>query len=444
MILSALAVMIDSQILFIDPELDDQAPVLSHLRNMGLHPVVCHSADALEHMKLQDRRIDLALVGTSSPNGDLHRAVTFLRAMDDEIVTICATDPATLEESSAATGTDEIIERPYCLSQVEGAVRMGLELRRLRDESKRLRGLLERRLTFHGLIGGSEPMRSLYRYLEQVACATAPVLIHTDPGTEIQETVLALHGCSARFERMVKRFDATYLEADDLVSFVEKPAGMSPIARAGTLWIDNIERLKPACQKALLDLLTHEEAPGEWRLVTSSERDLHKALENGHFRRDLYYRINIFTIRIPALRERLEDLPLLAAERLRTRGRFGISAKRLSYDALMAMSAYGWPGNVAELTSALRHAADRSEGETIELEALPADIASSARGNGSMRRPNPLRVAKATFETEYYRDLLRHCRGNMSAASKISKVGRPYLYKKIRECNLDPESFRIQ
>lgn len=433
--------MSDKRILFFDPDPGHHAGVIHHLLKMGLAPVVCDTTDLIRECQQREQHIELAVIGAPRPNGMISEAVRVLRRIDPDMVMICATDAEKVaDEDAAELGVEEFIQRPYYLPQLEGAVRMGLELRRLREEAHRLRQILEKRQTFHGLIGGSAPMITLYRHLEQVAASQAPVLIHSEPGTEIQECVMAIHRCSDRRSAMIKRFDARYLEAEDLALFIRQATIDAP----GILWIDNIERLNSQNQDVLLNLLCGEGSPGGWRLVTSSDHDLSASVESRLFRRDLFSRISVFTVKIPPLRERIEDLPLLAADRLRSRSRLGARSKRLTYRALLAASAYEWPRNVAEFDAALRYASERTRGDLIDAEAFPNEVRIRAKNSSIVSAECSFRDAKSQFEIEYYRDLLTRTHGNMSLASKISKVGRPYLYKKIRECNLDPESFRAQ
>ncbi len=431
--------MSQGHILFVDPEAHEQDSVVQHLKAMGLDPVVCQSAESLVQLRHDRHQFRIALVGAAHANGELKKTVSTLRELDPEMVMICAVEPTTQAHLASQTaGADEIIARPYSTSQLEGAVRMGLELRRLRDEIQRLRELLETRQTFHGLVGGSEPMLALYRYLEQIARGTAPILIQSEPGTEFMETVIALQCCSPQADSTIKRFDGKRLAPDELISFMKQMGA----DKSGLLWIDNVEKLSASVQQTLMEWIGPEGKLGHWRLITSTESDLAKAVEQKQFRRDLFYRLSVFVVTIPPLRQRLEDLPLLAADRLRGAVRLGGGAKRLSYRALMAAAAHDWPRNVAELESALRWAADRATEVVIEAEDFPPEIAQRVHSGTLFSSERSLREAKVQFETEYYRDLLIRTQGNMSLAAKISKVGRPYLYKKIRDCHLDPDTFR--
>ena len=429
-----------STVLFVDPDVKRYALVVDHLRSLGFVLLVAEAPGELDPRGQEARSAAVAVVGLPGDNGRRVEMVRSLRQADPNLVLVCGIEPDPEAEAEAlAAGADEIVRRPYSPAQVESAVRLGLEVRRLREEACRFQALAESRHSFGDLIGGSQPMVSLYQLLEQVASSDAPALIQAEPGTEVAEAAAAIHARSARRHGILQRLEAEQGSAPDVARLAEEN-GRAP--EAGTLWLSDIERLGLEAQSALLDRLNAYGALGPWRLIASTERDLMGLAREGAFLRDLYYRINVFPVRIPPLRERIEDLPLLAADRLRRMAGGRAGAKRLTYRALLILTSQSWPGNVAELDSALREAAERRPARDIEPEDLPAQMASEAAACSLVAPGRSLRQAKEDFEREYFRALLAHTRGNMSLASKISKVGRPYLYKKTREHGLDPADFR--
>ncbi|MCX7011961.1 MAG: sigma 54-interacting transcriptional regulator [Candidatus Sumerlaeota bacterium] len=426
-------------VLFVDPDAQRFALVVDHLRSRGVSLLVVKDPNGAPTPLPTAAAAVLGLAGTNGRRADLVRA---WRRADSQLVLICGVEPNPEAEAEiVAAGADEIVGRPYSPAQLESAVRLGLETRRLREEVRRLQTLGAARQSFEGLVGGSEPALSLYRLLEQVACNDEPALILAEPGVEVAAVVEAIHARSERRQGPIHRLAGEAATPGELARLAA-PDGPG-LPQAGTLWIEGVHRLGLEAQSALFEQTGHYGLLGAWRLVASTERDLLEMAHEGLFQRALYYRINVLPIRIPPLRERIEDLPLLAADRLRRLANGRSTPKRLSFHALLALVAHPWPGNVAELEAALQTAAEQAAGDEINLENLPNNIAAQSaaqtRGSASSRS---LRTAKQDFELHYFRTLLSHTRGNMSMASKISKVGRPYLYKKIREHALNPEDFR--
>ena len=426
-------------VLFVDPDAQRFAFVVDHLRSRGVSLLV---AKDLSGAATPLPAAAVAVLGLAETNGHRAELVRAWRHTDSQMVLICGVEPDPEAEAEiVAAGADEIVGRPYSPAQLESAVRLGLETRRLREEVRRLQLLGAARQSFEGLVGGSEPALSLYRLLEQVACNDEPALIHGEPGVEVAAVVEAIHARSERCQAPIHCLAGEAATPGEIARLAT-PEGPGP-PQAGTLWIDGVHRLGLEAQSALFEQTGNYGLLGAWRVVASTERDLLEMAHEGLFLRALYYRINVLPIRIPPLRERIEDLPLLAADRLRRLAGGRSTPKRLSFHALLALVTHPWPGNVAELEATLQKAAERAAGDEIELEDLPEEIVLQTTAAPSKTASGrSLRTAKQDFEQQYFRTLLSHTRGNMSMASKISKVGRPYLYKKIREHALNPEDFR--
>lgn len=346
------------------------------------------------------------------------------------------------------------------------------ELRIAEEQNYRLRQMLDGRTAYANLIGGSAPMRSMYRLLDQVARTDAPVLILGEEGTERVEVARAIHQKSERALHSLVAVDCQRA-ADDLdASAIFGPIGRglyasgpdpqrSAFAKAGSgvLVLHRIEALPLGGQQRLLDYLHRpffqNETPGTphplARLMVTASPDLLERVENGQFLRELYYRLNILQVRVPPLRERREDVPMLAQHALRMLGRRrpgeGSAPQSICFSsaALLALFQHDWPGNLEEVIAAVEHATQHLQGVQIELEDLPEEL----RSQQSPAEITPasfahlaLKEAKRQFESEYFLGLLRRTHGNMTLASRFSRVGRPYLYKKIKEYDLNPDEFR--
>jgi DNA-binding NtrC family response regulator len=235
----------------------------------------------------------------------------------------------------------------------------------------------------------------------------------------------------------------------------------SAFARAGkgTLVLNHIEEADASVQKRLLNFFHQPYFQGETlataqpiaRIIAAAANDVERRVEAGEFNRELYFRLNILRARIPPLRDRREDIPLLAEHYLQCRPSENGSKKAkgplsLSGEALMQFFRYPWPGNLQELETSIHDAAGRTRTQQIAREDLPETILKFDDEEEGGARPIsgcvPMKQAKRNFEADYFKSLLQHTKGNMTLASRISKVGRPYLYKKLKEHAIEPEDFR--
>jgi DNA-binding NtrC family response regulator len=336
----------------------------------------------------------------------------------------------------------------------------------------RLRQMLNGRSSYDTLIGGSVPMRSLYRLLDRIARTDTNVMITGEPGTELSHVARAIHQRSERGIFPIVMVDCRRIKGQPDAAGIFGPVGKghyqdapcpakSAIAKAanGVIVLENVDSLNSRGQDRLLGYLDHpffqNETPGTPqpvpRLMVTSDSDLTKKVEDGSFLKTLYYRLNILQVRVPPLRERREDIPMLAQHFLRTVKHGGNgSSQVLSFSnrALLALFQHDWPWNVEELKTLIHELVPLQKGPQIDIPQLPASIAGEPEvpsegkttilGNSDL----PLKEAKRIFETEYFKDLLRKTNGNMTLASRYSRVGRPYLYKKIREYGIQPDQFR--
>jgi DNA-binding NtrC family response regulator len=346
------------------------------------------------------------------------------------------------------------------------------QVRRLEEETRHLRQVLECRTSFEELIGGAAPMRAMYRLIEQVSRADAPVLVCGERGSEFLQAARSIRRRGSRAGQPMVRIECRADDPDRVELALFGPVGGdahaegptpdgSAFARAGqgTLLLENVEALSTSAQRRLLHFLRSPFFQGETsasahpvaRLIATTSADLKRLVEEGKFNRDLYYRLSVLQVRIPPINERKEDIPLLAEHVLQSLqaddpARRTRPAASFSSEALLQLFQYDWPGNFEELASTVREAVGQSAALRIEPRDLPERLVES-RAEAEAARPSysansPLRQAKQEFEAAYFNSLLELTRGNMTLASRISKVGRPYLYKKLKEYEIDPNDFR--
>ena len=325
------------------------------------------------------------------------------------------------------------------------------------------------------LIGTSTAIRRMHAAIDRLATQSVSILIQGESGTGKELVARTLHD---RGERKAKgRFVALNCGAipDSLIDSelfghskgaftgaTSERAGVFVEADHGTLFLDEIGDMPIGVQARLLRVLQESEVRPvggsgvrqiDVRVITATHVDLKAAVEQGRFRQDLFYRLNVVVLTVPPLRERLDDIPLLAAHFLRKHG--GGSPPSLSPAALEAMSDYAWPGNVRELENALVHAIALHQGETIAVESLPQQIGLHLRGSklaapaiddGLGEDLMPLTEAKRRASTGFVRRYLLHVmqrsKGSVSEAARLAQVDRTNFRRMLQRHGIDPTTFK--
>ncbi|MBN1475387.1 sigma-54-dependent Fis family transcriptional regulator [Candidatus Sumerlaeota bacterium] len=413
----------------------------------------------------RERPVDVVLIDLRLPDIDGMQVCRAVREQNLDPIIILMTGYPTSESALEAyeAGADDYLTKPFSTKQLHLVIHRVIEHRRLINENERLRQLLEGRSCFDQLVGGAPAMQAIYKLIEQVAPSQTPVLITGEPGTGKSLVAAAIHRASGHSGLPLEVLDCSSVPREDLeiaLFGVEGEgdgfASVGALERAGegTLHLKSVEALPPLIQSRLQSALQSQEilrvgasetVSLRARVVTSSSAQLLALAERDEFRRDLYYRLSVVTVSMPPLRERREDIPLLAHFFLEKIARaLDQPAERIDHDAVMALMSHAWPGNVTELEETLRKIAENGFDGTIRLRDLPGRLQREAepRNNGVSAANVPLKEAKRRFEREYFCDLLRRSKGNMSLASRRSRVGRPYLYKKINDHQINPDDFR--
>ena len=326
------------------------------------------------------------------------------------------------------------------------------------------------------LVGTSPAMRKLRAALDRLASQDVSILIRGESGTGKELVARALHERGARRKR---RFVALNCGAipESLIdselfghakgaftgATTDRP-GVFVEADGGTLFLDEIGDMPLAVQARLLRVLQEGEVRPvggsgvrtvDVRVIAATHVDLTAAVESGRFRQDLFYRLNVVVLTVPPLRERLEDLPILAAHFLRKHG--GPTAMGLSPDALDVMTSYSWPGNVRELENAVMHALALHQGEVLMPESLPHAIAS--RSNGKLTASIPVssadggddtlpplteakRRASAVFEKNYLTLAMERAKGSISEAARLAGLDRTNFRRLLQRHGIDATQFK--
>lgn len=336
------------------------------------------------------------------------------------------------------------------------------ERQNLERENLRLRSELGDHFRPESILGNSHSMRQVYQYIQLVAQADTTVLIRGESGTGKELVASAIHYSSKRAKLPLVKVNCAALseslieselfghERGAFTGAIRDRVGRIAEAEGGTLFLDEIGDFSPAVQVKLLRLIQERQYErvgsnvmqrANVRFIAATNRDLEVAVEKQEFRKDLYYRINVFSIQLPALSDRKEDILLLADHFVRLYSeKMGKAVSSISTTATDMMVAYHWPGNVRELENCIEHAVLLSNDGVIHGHNLPPTL--RLFNSGGPPRPNSLLGAIDLLERDMITDSLKRCDGNISAAAQDLGITRRMLRYKIYKLTIDPASFR--
>jgi len=416
--------------------------------------------------RLRAGPFELVLTDLKLPDTDGIEILKTARELHPETVVILITAYGTIESAIEAmrAGAYDYVTKPFRASEILQVVEKALERVHLRREVSQLRQAVAERFGFASLVGKSAKMQEVYTQIGKVAAARGAVLIQGESGTGKELVAKAIHFNSPRKSGPFVVIDCAAIpeslqeselfghERGAFTGAIATKKGLFEEAHGGTLFLDEVSELAPGLQAKLLRALQDGEIRRvggtktlhvDARVIAATNRDLAAEVREGAFREDLFYRLNVFPIFLPPLRERREDLPLLVDHFLdRLAQESGKPPKRLSPEALRAMIAYPWPGNVRELEHALERAALLSEGETITDRDLPAEIL-APKDELTVILPDSDMSFKETMarlirdaEVRLIRRALAQSEGNRTEAARLLGISRRALLYKLNEYNL--------
>jgi len=336
------------------------------------------------------------------------------------------------------------------------------ERQRLLEENVHLREELRERYDFSNLIGNSGPIRRVYEQVTQVASTNTTVMLRGESGTGKELIAHAIHynsprknspfikvNCAALPETLIESELFGYEKGAFTGAHAQKK-GRFELAEGGTLFLDEIGDLNTSTAIKLLRVLQEREfdrlggtktVKADVRLIVATNKDLEKAIAAGLFREDLYYRLNVFAIFVPPLRERKSDVLLLADHFLEDySNRHGKNIKRISTPAIDMLMSYHWPGNVRELENAIERAVLVCDGNVIHGHHLPPSL-QTAEASGTVMNIS-FKEAVEAYEKDLIQDTLKSTRGNRSKAATLLKATGRIISYKIKKLNIDCNRFR--
>ena len=440
-------------VLVVDDDAEGRAAMLKVLDGSGYKTLEADNGQQALDIILQDS-IDVLVTDLRLPVMDGVELLKRAKAADQEIEVILITGHGTVEVAVEAIkeGAYDFITKPVKKAQLLHAVDKASERQYLSRENKELRSQLNQSGS-RKFVYASAEMRNISRMIEQVAPSTATVLITGDSGTGKEIVADAIHNASPRRGKPLIKVSCaalpeTLLEAElfghEKGAFTGANArkeGRFELAHGGSLFLDEVGEISPAVQVKLLRVLQDQKferlggtrtIDADVRILAATNKDLQKEVEEKRFREDLFYRLNVINIRIPALRERKDDIQLLAMHFLKTYAdKNQKNLEGFSEDAMLALTSYDWPGNVRELENAVERAVVFTSGTLVPLSVLPQNVSTFGESRHSLtfKIGTPLRE----LERKAIEITLQHARGDKNLAARMLGVATRTIYRHLEK-----------
>jgi len=438
-------------ILVVEDDAESRAAMLKVLESVGYKTLEADNGQQGLDIILHEN-VDILVTDLRLPVMDGVELLKRTKAADQEIEVILITGHGTVEVAVEAIkeGAYDFITKPVKKAQLLHSVEKASERQYLSRENKELRTQLSQS-GVKKLVYASPEMRNIARMIDQIAPSTATILITGESGTGKEVIADAIHAASPRRGKPLIKVSCaalpeTLLEAElfgyEKGAFTGANArkeGRFELANGGTLFLDEIGEISPAVQVKLLRVLQDgkfERLGGtrtidaDVRILTATNKDLQKEVIEKRFREDLFYRLNVINVRIPGLRERKDDIQLLAMHFLKTYAdKNQKKIEGFSEDAMLALTSYDWPGNVRELENAVERAVVFTSGTTVPLSVLPQNVSSFGDSKHSLtfKIGTPLRE----IERQAIEFALQHARGDKNLAARLLGIATRTIYRHL-------------
>jgi len=408
---------------------------------------------------LQESELDILLLGLPIASGGARECIELLSRLDgSEIDTLVIVLSSDQKKSTAlkviGAGSYDYFIKPIDTDVLRHLLKRAVEKLRIQRENRILRDEISRKNTLGDFIGATDSMRHLFESIKRIARANTNVVIRGESGVGKELVARAIHEQSPRRSRAFVSVNCAALPETLMESELfgyEKGAftgaaatkeGRIEMAHQGTLFLDEIATLTPPLQSKLLRVLEERALTRlggkrsirvDFRLISATNEDLEEMTRQGRFREDLYYRIHVVPIFVPSLRERVEDIPILADYFIGVYcAANGLSVKHIEADALLAMKRYAWPGNVRELENAVQRLVVMTDSDSISLSDLPPEIVQAVSHNLKDRFHLPaggidLDKEIRSYERRWLEEALKHAKDSRSEAARLLGVDRNRL-----------------
>ena len=425
-------------------------------QSLGFNPFTADSAEHAYHL-LESQSIDAVLLDLQLPAAGGLEALNQIKCRRPDAVVVVVTGYGTVQSAVQArkNGAYDYVTKPFSMDELRVLLDRLVSHLKLKTENRRLREKIKSKPGFGSIIGRSPEMEKLYRIIAKAAHSTHPVLILGESGTGKELVARSIHFSGPFRDKPFIPVDCgslvpTLIESE-LFGYVKgaftgamhAKDGLLAIAEGGTVFLDEVGELPVDLQAKLLRAIQEKEIRPvgstkrisiNVRILAATNRDLEQAVSQGTFRRDLYFRLNVLSLRIPSLHERRQDIPILAALFLERLSRSCGQDRTLSDDALQAMLAYDWPGNVRELENCLERACAFTAGPMLHLGDLPVAVSNlrasglASSGNGSNKI-----VPMAELEKQTILNTIAQLNGDKLLAARLLGIGKTTLYRKLKE-----------
>ncbi len=453
-------------ILIVDDEPGVRGSLAGILGDEGYATEAADSGEACLAL-LEARRFDLILLDVWLPKMDGLETLARIRALDSEVPVVVISGHGSIETAVKAVrvGAQDFIEKPLALEKILLVVKNALRQRRLEAENRALKAKVEHRWV---MVGESAAIHALRADIAQAAPSNGRVLIFGENGTGKELVARNIHHLSLRASGPFVEVNCAAIPEELIESelfghtrgaftgALTAKKGKFELADSGTLFLDEVGDMTLKTQAKVLRVLQEQKVEPvggtasvtvDVRVIAATNKNLEEEIRRGTFREDLFFRLNVIPFRVPALRERRDDIPLLARHFIaELSAEYGKRAKELAPEALDILVGQAWPGNVRELRNTIERLVIMTPGDRIEARHLPGSVAAAAAPREAVpAAAEPvigsfpsLLAAREDFEKRYIWKKYEECGGNMSRTSEALSVERSNLYRKMKAYGLLP------
>src|SRR6266571_971800 len=430
-------------------------------QTLGFHTSIADSAEHAYRV-LESNAIDVVLLDLKLPGAGGLEALHQIRERRPDVVIIVVTGYGTVQSAVQAmkNGAYDYVTKPFSMEELRLLLERVSSHLKLKTENRMLREKIKSKQGFGSIVGRAPEMEKLYRIIAKAAQSTHPVLILGESGTGKEMVARSIHfsgpfrdkpfipvDCGSLVPTLIESELFGYVKGA-FTGAVQSRDGLLAIAEGGTVFLDEVGELPVDLQAKLLRAIQEREIRPvgstkriqiNIRILAATNGELEEAVSKGTFRRDLYFRLNVLTLRIPPLRERRQDIPLLAAHFLERAARDSGQERVLSDEALKAMLAYDWPGNVRELDNCLERACALTTALTINVRDLPTTIYSvRIEDEPGLGGAQAKIVPMSELEKQTILNTIVQVNGDKLLAARMLGIGKTTLYRKLKEYASQP------
>ncbi|MCB1644310.1 MAG: sigma-54-dependent Fis family transcriptional regulator [Pseudomonadales bacterium] len=415
-------------------------------------------------------KYDLILTDLNMPHTSGMEILKRVRERDPDVPVIIMTGYPTVDNSVECLrlGAADYVLKPLMLDDLISTITRVLNEKRLRQENRLLRRQLEKKSAMGDILGESDAVAHIRDVIADLAETDVDVLIWGETGTGKELVARNIHSLSARAQKPFVPVDCSAIppelfeseffghERGAFTGATQRSLGLMEYADGGTLFLDEIGELSLPQQAKLLRALqerkfrrvgSREEVSVDIRLLAATNRDLRDEVKARRFREDLYFRIHVGEVRLPALRQRIGDIAILLNHYLEVFGREMNREDRVpSKEVLTLLNAYAWPGNIRELINTVRRMLASSKRKTLTLEDVPVDIRLQFDSGSERSQMGGFLGEKARmlerFEYDYMVSVLKTCKGDISAVARMADISRQSVYRMLERLELNPNDYR--